>query len=236
MQHTILRGPAWSRAWTVSACLAFTAPAWAASGPVVSEDAYQQSLRKTCDSRPDIPWEEMNALEKHVAFFDLDADGRITVQETYRGLRDLGISPVLSAPFAAAINGALATPTAGYPTLTIQVDTIEAGIHGSDSGIYDDDGHFVPEVFHQWFKKWDADGDGALNLVELTRRWYAETDLFDFFGAIASGGEFSVLFLVAQENGKISEARMRGLYDGSLFYAIAGDLGTLGCREPWLGE
>jgi peroxygenase len=170
---------------------------------------------------PAIPWEEMTALQRHVAFFDWNGDGFITVLEDYRGLRALGIDPVLASGFATAINGALATPSRGFPSLTIDLRRIATGIHGSDSGIYDDDGNFVPEAFERLFREWDLDGTGGLDPGELVARAVEDADLFDVFGVVASGAEFGLLFVVAAEDGELSRARMRSFYDGTLFYVLA---------------
>lgn len=188
-----------------------------------------ESLHGRCIPAPAIPWDEMTALQKHLAFFDRNSDAKVSVRETFGGLRMLGMPSVVAMPAAISINGAMATPTAGYPTLTLHIRSIEAGIHGSDTGIYDDNGLFVLEKFEAWFKTWDQDGDGALNLKELAKRLYKEEDLYDFFGLIASGGEFAALYLVAAEDGKISKERMLGLYDGSLFYTLARAKGILDC-------
>ena len=44
------------------------------------------------------------ALQKHVDFFDTNHDGKITLFETYAGLRRLGFGAVRSAAFAGVIN------------------------------------------------------------------------------------------------------------------------------------
>jgi peroxygenase len=176
-----------------------------------------------------IPWDDMTALQKHLAFFDFNTDAKVTVPETYRGLRVLGLPSLLSLPAALSINGAMATATAGYPSLTLRISSIEAGIHGSDTGIYDDDGAFNLQKFESWFKTWDKDHDDALSLKELAQRLYKEQDLFDFFGVIASGGEFGVLYLLAAEDGKISKDRMISLYEGTLFYDLAHERGLVAC-------
>ena len=197
----------------------------------VSPDLQEgEPLHGSCIPAPAIPWDDMTALQKHLAFFDHNSDAKVSVRETFGGLRLLGLPSVLAMPAAVSINGAMATPTAGYPTLTLHLRSIEAGIHGSDTGIYDDNGLFVPEKFEAWFKTWDQNGDGALDLKELAKRLYKEEDLYDFFGLIASGGEFGALYLVAAEDGKISKERMLGLYDGSLFYTLARARGILDCR------
>jgi peroxygenase len=183
-----------------------------------------------CVARNKIPWQEMNPLQKHVSFFDWNGDGVITLAEDYRGLRAIGLSRALAAPTAVAINVALGTPTTLYPSLDIRIESIGNGVHGSDTGIYDDDGHVVTENFNRLFARWDADGDNALSGRELTERWVDQSDLFDFAGIAASAGEFGLLYLVAAEDGKISRERMAQFYDGSLFYRIAMARGTHDCR------
>jgi peroxygenase len=170
---------------------------------------------------PAIPWDEMTALQRHVAFFDWNGDGYITVVEDYRGLRALGIDPVLASSFATAINGVLATPSRGFPSLTIDLRNIASGIHGSDSGIYDSEGRFVPAMFERLFTDWDRDGSDGLDPLELAGRAVRDADLFDVFGVVVSGAEFGLLFVVAAEDGELSRDRMRSFYDGTLFYVLA---------------
>ena len=183
-----------------------------------------------CRDDSELSWGDMNALQRHIAFFDLNQSGKINLRETTTSLGDLGLAPVLAYPAAMAIHAAMATPSSGHPSLTIDLSGIEAGIHGSDSGLYGNDGEFIPERFDAWFQKWDRDANGALDGAELANRLYQESDLLDVFGVFASGGEYAVLYLVAAESGKISKERMLALYDGSLFYRLAIARGRLGTR------
>jgi peroxygenase len=176
-----------------------------------------------------IPWDQMTALQKHLAFFDFNVDAKVTVAETYRGLRILNLAPPFALSAAISINGAMATATAGFPSLTLRIPSIEAGIHGSDTGIYDDNGEFDPQKFEDWFATWDKDHDGALNFKELAQRLYKEQDLFDVFGILASGGEFGALYLLAAQDGKVSKERIAALYQGSLFYDLAREKGVPQC-------
>ena len=41
--------------------------------------------------------------------------------------------------------------------------------HGSDSGTYDKEGRFVPQMFEDLFSKWDVHGAGSLSGGELWR-------------------------------------------------------------------
>ena len=64
------------------------------------------------------------ALQKHVDFFDTDHDGKITLSDTYHGLRRLGLGARALAAFAGVINAALGSSTSGAPSLTV-----DAGAH-----------------------------------------------------------------------------------------------------------
>jgi peroxygenase len=180
---------------------------------------------------PAIPWEEMSALQKHVAFFDFNGDGYITVLEDHRGLRALGIDPFSASAFALAINTALGTPTMGYPSLTVSLYGIPGGIHGSDTGIYDSEGNFVDAAFQSLFDTWDANGSDGLDPGELAQRAIVDADLWDLFGVTASVAEFGLLYAVAAEDGELSRDRMRDFYDGTLFYTLAEERAD----TPWWG-
>ena len=180
---------------------------------------------------PAIPWDEMTALQKHVAFFDYDGDGYITVVVDYRGLRALGIDPFSASGFALAINTALGTSTMGYPSLTISLYDIDNGVHGSDTGIYDDEGNFVPEQFELLFDQWDLNGSDGLDPIELAARTIDDAELGDVFGVTGSVAEFGLLFAIAAEDGELSRDRMRGFYEGTLFY----DLAEERADECWWG-
>lgn len=213
--------------------LTLSAPqAYAYQSPdvVMVNDTADLCTPATCRDAPALTWSEMNALQRHITFFDLDQSGKITLGETIQGLIDLGVARPLALPAAMAIHTAMGTPSSGRPSLTIDLRGIEAGIHGSDSGLYGNDGEFVPERFDAWFDKWDTNHNEALDVKELAYRLYQESDLLDVFGVFASTGEYAALFLVAAEDGEISKERMLGLFDGSLFYRLALTRGTLGPR------
>jgi peroxygenase len=173
----------------------------------------------------------MSALQKHVSFFDYDGDGYVTVTEDYRGLRALGIDPVSASAFALAINTGLGTSTMGYPSLTISLWNIDDGIHGSDTGIYDSEGNFDEAQFDGLFAEWDLDGSDGLDPGELAARTIDDAELGDFFGLIASTAEFGLLFAIAAEDGELGRDRMRGFYEGTLFY----DLAEERAGERWWG-
>ena len=162
------------------------------------------------------------ALQKHVDFFDADHDGRITLFETYQGLRRLGLGAARSAVFGGVINAALGPPTSRALSLTVNADHINAGKHGSDTGVYDEEGHFVQQHFDRMFARYDGDGDGALDREDLARLFKGNrTDLLGHLGSVA---EFGLLLCLAGEdrNGRkvLTRQRLEEFYDGSLFYKL----------------
>lgn len=163
------------------------------------------------------------ALQKHVDFFDTDRDGKITLADTYRGLRRLGFGTVRSAAFAGVINAALGSSTSGAPSLTVDAGRIHAGKHRSDTGVYDKQGRFSLPRFKRLFARYDANGDGALDREELARM-FAENRT-DLLGHLGSKTEFGLLLELAGEdrNGQkvLTRSRLEQFYDGTLFYELA---------------
>lgn len=181
---------------------------------------------------------ERTALQKHADFFDISGDGLIEWSETYEGCRALGFSTVSSSGMASAINLALGSVTGGS-TWTINVDNIAAGIHGSDTGIYDAQGRYVPSAFEAIFARYDVDGDDAISETEIDGLYAGQ--FTDFTGSVASKAEFGFLFDIAGEERTVelpcstwfcdtytdtervlTRETMAAFYDGSLFYVVAG--------------
>lgn len=163
------------------------------------------------------------ALQKHVDFFDSNHDGRITLAETYEGLRRLGVGVLRSATFASVINGALGPSTSRALTLTIDTARIELARHGSHTGVYDKLGRFSSNRFRALFARQDANGDGALGARALARMFSRNrTDVLGHLGSIA---EFSLLLeLAGEKRGRrkvLTRERLEHFYNGSLFYTLA---------------
>ena len=131
--------------------------------------------------------------QKHVDFFDTDHDGRITLFETYQGLRRLGLGAARSAVFGGVINAALGPSTSGAPSFTVNANRINAGRHESDTGVYDEEGHFVQESFDRLFARYDGDEDGALDREDLASLF--EGNRTDLLGHLGSVAEFELLLL-----------------------------------------
>jgi len=163
------------------------------------------------------------ALQKHVDFFDTDHDGLITLLDTYRGLRRLGVGTLRSAAFAGVINAALGSATSGTPSLTVDAGRIHAGIHGSDTGVYDRDGRFSRSRLTRLFARYDPEGNDTLDAGQLGRLFADHRT--DLVGHLGSRAEFALLLeLAGEERGGrrvLTRERLEQFYEGSLFSRIA---------------
>uniref|UniRef100_A0A0D9WNY1 EF-hand domain-containing protein n=1 Tax=Leersia perrieri TaxID=77586 RepID=A0A0D9WNY1_9ORYZ len=166
---------------------------------------------------------EMTPLQKHVAFFDRNKDGIIYPSETYEGFRAIGAGVLLSAVSAVFINGGLGPKTVPENTKTgmklpIYVKNIHKGKHGSDSGVYDENGRFVPEKFEEIFKKHAHTRPDALTGKELKELLQANREPKDFKGWLGGFTEWKVLYhLCKGKDGFLHKDTVRAVYDGSLF-------------------
>ncbi|XP_073005330.1 probable peroxygenase 4 isoform X1 [Typha latifolia] len=166
---------------------------------------------------------DMTPLQNHVAFFDRNKDGVIYPWETYQGFRAIGCDVVLSAVSALLINGFLGPKTRlqgrlPSPLLPINVSNIYKGKHGSDSGVYDAEGRFVPGKFEEIFEKHSKSKTNALTSQELSEMLRANRVPKDYKGWVASWTEWKILyFLCKDKDGLLHKETIRAAYDGSLF-------------------
>lgn len=179
------------------------------------------------------PPDRYTPLQKHVAFFDKDADGKLTLAETTQGLGELGVAKLLQTATALFINGGLGfrTNPSHRPTLTVDIANIKAGKHPGDTGIFDKEGNFNPARFDELFAKYDADRSGSLSWQEL-EAMITDNARRDGAGKPGAIAEFKLLMRLAAngktvENGKevptISRERLLQFYNGTLFYRIAAE-------------
>lgn len=172
---------------------------------------------------------ERTALQRHVDFFDRNNNGKITLAETYAGLRALGFGIASSSAFSLAINGALASATGASwsEPFTIYTQNIAAGKHPGDTDIYDEQGNYSAAKFEELFATFDLDKDGALSAAELAN--FREQKFETSGGSLASKAEFDILMDLAGQpsplNGEtvLTKERLAEFYDGSLFYKLAGE-------------
>ncbi|XP_066375414.1 probable peroxygenase 5 isoform X1 [Miscanthus floridulus] len=192
-------------------------------------------------SMADVYKGELTPLQRHVAFFDRNKDGIIYPSETYQGFRAIGAGVPLSAFSSVFINGLLGPKTVPMQKLNsfwrrlvpcqfqenekapgfklpIYVKNIQKGKHGSDSGVYDANGRFVPEKFEEIFKKHAHTRPDALTGKELKELLKANREPNDFKGWLGGFTEWKVLYsLCKDEKGFLHKDTVRAVYDGSLF-------------------
>ncbi|KAM7205143.1 Caleosin related domain containing protein [Naviculisporaceae sp. PSN 640] len=169
---------------------------------------------------------DYSVLQQHVLFWDRDSDGTITPFETYRGFRDIGFSILFSILAALIINGGFSYVTRiaySYipdPFFRVYVGSIHLAKHGSDSGVYDREGRFVPQAFEDMFARWDTNNEGALSGAQLFNLIRGNRLAVDPFGWSAAVFEFGTTWLLLQKDGKVSKEDLRQTYDGSIFWRI----------------
>jgi peroxygenase len=167
------------------------------------------------------------ALQLHVDFFDRNGDGIIHASETARGLKAIGLPGGSAGAWvtAQAIHAGLPKTHGGgswYRPTSIDTSIIHRGVHGSDTGAYDDDGNYVHPKYLAIFQ-YDADGNDAIDSEEM-KAFHAGKKTAT--GSAATKAEFTVLMLVAAEvnptNGlkQLTRETLRSLYDGSLFHKL----------------
>uniref|UniRef100_A0A0D9VRD2 Caleosin n=2 Tax=Leersia perrieri TaxID=77586 RepID=A0A0D9VRD2_9ORYZ len=164
----------------------------------------------------------MSVLQQHAAFFDRNGDGVIYPWETFQGLRAIGCGYPVSLVGAFLINLVLSYPTQPSwipsPLLSIHINNIHKGKHGSDSEAYDTEGRFDPSKFDAIFSKYGKTHPNALTKDELDLMLEANRNMYDFLGWVASAGEWMLLYSVAKDKeGLLQREIVRGAFDGSLF-------------------
>ncbi|CAK9150322.1 unnamed protein product [Ilex paraguariensis] len=107
-----------------------------------------------------------------------------------------------------------------FPSLLfpIEVKNIQKAKHGSDSGVYDTEGRFVPSKFEEIFSKHAHNNSDALTSDELMGMLKANRVPKDFGGWLAAYTEWKILYVLCKDkNGLLQKDTIRAVYDGSLF-------------------
>ncbi|XP_021909925.1 probable peroxygenase 4 isoform X2 [Carica papaya] len=168
---------------------------------------------------------DQTVLQKHAAFFDRNNDGFIYPWETYEGLRAIGSGVIASVFGSIFINVGLSGSTLAGKSFSllfpIEVNNIHLGKHGSDSGVYDKEGRFVPLKFEEIFTKHALTNPEGLTSGELKAMLKANRERKDWFGWIASFAEWQALYhLCKDKDGLLHKETIRAVYDGSLFECL----------------
>jgi len=200
------------------------------------------------------PGEEMTALEKHVLFFcgsPEDAphistatlsfetiidrvsllrgfeDGKTATALGYVVLGSFGLKARNSCPMMRKLGGT----AEGWSIPNIGMEGVaRLGLHGSDSGIYDQHGQFDENAFQQMLRITGADKTGVITeegILSMQALQYTS-----WFSHQQATGEMSALMAVlfdgAAPHRTIPVDRMRRFYEGELLYESAGE------TAPWI--
>ncbi|XP_073144681.1 probable peroxygenase 4 [Henckelia pumila] len=168
----------------------------------------------------------LNVLQKHIMFFDQDNDGIIYPSETFRGFREVGCGIFLSSMASLLINVSLSRKTRpGKPfsfKFPIEVKNIHLAKHGSDSGVYDKQGRFVPSKFEEIFAKHAVTHPDSLTSKELESFIKSKREPKDYAGWVAAYVEWNILYMLCKDkNGLLHKDVVRNAFDGSLFEKMA---------------
>lgn len=169
---------------------------------------------------------DLTTLQKHVMFFDCNKDGIIYPWETYKGFRAIGCGILFSIGAAIFIHIMLGCKTKPgkflSPILPIAIKNIKGGKHGSDSGVYDAEGRFIPAKFEEIFMKHSKTLKTALTSHELEEMIRANREPKDYKGWIMAYAEWKVLYVLCKDkHGLLQKETIKAAFDGSLFQQLA---------------
>lgn len=169
--------------------------------------------------------EPLSALQKHVLFWDRDADNIIYPHHVYNGFREIGFN----IPFA--ITSLLIPVFFSYPTrlghsyfpdplFRIYVDSINKAKHGSDTSVYDSKGNLRDYMFEEMFEEFDSSGRGGLSPRDLLRMIGNNRVAADPAGWTFAAMEWSTTWLLLQKDGRVWKEDLKQCYNGSLFWRL----------------
>ncbi|XP_065859084.1 probable peroxygenase 3 [Euphorbia lathyris] len=170
---------------------------------------------------------DMTVLQQHVAFFDQNNDGIVYPSETFKGCRQLGFNVIIALILTIAFHVFFSIPTQSkkrFPSLRfpIYIVNIHLGKHGSDTGVYDTEGRYMPVNLENMFSKYAKTVPHKLSFKELMNMTEGNRLNFDFIGWLAEKLEWILVYGIAKdEEGYLSKDSIRRLFDGSLFEYIA---------------
>ncbi|KAI0930509.1 hypothetical protein AcV5_007198 [Taiwanofungus camphoratus] len=164
-------------------------------------------------------------LQQHCEFFDPDNDGVVWPLDTFRGFRDLGFNFLISVFAVLIIHSNFSYPTCPGlfpdPFFRVFLSNIHKAKHGSDMGVYDNEGRFVPQKFEDVFSKYGG-GKHGLTKEDIWDALKGQRVLLDPIGWFGAFFEWLSLYLLLwPEDGIVRQEDVRRVYDGSIFPELA---------------
>jgi len=102
------------------------------------------------------------------------------------------------------------------PLLRVNTNNGHRAKHGSDTGVIDTEGRFVPAKFEEIFAKFDEDKKGGLNFTEGVKMVHALRTACDPIGWGAAIFEWaSTYLLVWPQDGVVDKESIRCVFDVS---------------------
>lgn len=177
------------------------------------------------------------ALQRHVAFFDPEGTGRVTMGQTWTGLGKLGVSLLYRLVLPPIINGFLGYLTQRRLSFTIVVAKIADGKHPFDTGSFGDDGEIDESALATVLAMAGKEKNAAVSEREMRTLILSRGNRRASMGKVAgalgswfSAREVRLLFCLAADATKREDGRavpavtprtLRRLYDGTLFHLLA---------------
>ncbi|ODQ55026.1 calcium binding protein Caleosin, partial [Saitoella complicata NRRL Y-17804] len=187
--------------------------------------------------RPRRDVSEMSVMQLHCAFWDPDNDGIVNPWDTFIGFRALGYNLLLCVIAVVIIHSGFSYPTRLHhsyipdPLFRVYLDGIHKAKHGSDTNTYDPEGRFRPQQFEDIFAKYANPATPTkLSIREVFSMLKGQRVVLDPFGWGAAIFEWYATIVLIARDGYIEKEDLRRIYDGTLFYTIAGQNRT---QEPW---
>lgn len=184
------------------------------------------TAQKTTDTQCTIQQPQLTALQQHILFWDQDNDGIIYPLDVYYGFRALGFNVLFSLgslliPLFFSYATTLAHSYLPDPRFRIYVGSIHKAKHGSDTGIFDVDGHFEAARFDAMFARYDTTRSGGLSAGEIWAMWKKNRCAADPAGWSFAFMEVWTTFLLLQRDGRVWRDDLMACYDGTLFWKIS---------------
>ncbi|GAA5972484.1 hypothetical protein JCM21900_002106, partial [Sporobolomyces salmonicolor] len=157
-------------------------------------------------------------LQQHVEFFDRDRDGIIWPLDTFMGFHDLGFMVPLCVLAVFAIHPTFSWFTLDKwlpdPFFRISVKNIHRAKHGSDTGVYDKEGRFVPARFEAIFAEHDRTSKGGLTFFEGLLMIKGNRNVMDPIGWTAAFLEWLATYILFwPQDGVVTKEDLRTVYD-----------------------